>query len=271
MKRAAALLCLLLLAAAPVQRPRIVSLIPSLTEDLFAIGAGGQVVGVSQFTDYPAAAARLPQISSATSIDAEKVLSLHPDVVVGIRAQAALSSDLRRLGLRTVLIADDSYEDIYTDLHVLGALSDHAREAAALATRLRGEAARLEAGVPRGDRPRVFVVLGTAPVFTVGNRSYIARLLNMAGARNAASDLREAYGRYSAEALVAAQPDVIVADKAAGLDAVLDRPPWNALRAVREHRVYVLDDADLLERPGPRFVGGLRWLIEHLHPHSGRP
>jgi iron complex transport system substrate-binding protein len=269
MKRVVALsLCALVLGSAP-SRPRIVSLIPSLTEDLFAIGAGPQVVGVSQFTDYPPTALRLPQVNSFASIDAEKVLSLHPDVVVGIRAQSALSGDLRRLGIRPVLLDDDSYADIFTDLARLGRLSGHVREAAALSNHLRARAAQLERGVPSGDRPRVFVVLGVSPIFTVGDGSYIARLLSFAGARNAASDLRQTYGRYSAEALVAAQPDAIVADAASGIGSVLDRAPWNALRAVREHRVYVLADADILERPGPRFVEGLQWLIERLHS-SGR-
>lgn len=259
------LLCALALGAV-APRPRIVSLIPSLTEDLFAIGAGAQVVGVSQFTDYPPEAARVPQVNSFASVDAEKVLSLHPDVVVGIRAQAPLTADLRRLGMHPVLLDDDSYADIFTDLAVLGHLSGHEREAAALSAHLRARAAALQRSVQSGARPRVFVVLGVAPIFTVGDRSYIAQLLRMAGARNAAADLPQAYGRYSAEALVAAQPDAIVADSASELRSVLGRAPWSTLRAVREHRVYVLDDADLLERPGPRFVDGLQWLIAKLHP-----
>jgi ABC-type Fe3+-hydroxamate transport system substrate-binding protein len=109
------------------------------------------------------------------------------------------------------------------------------------------------------------VVLGVAPIYTVGDGSYIAHLLALAGARNA-SGLRAAYAPYSAEALLAAQPDAIVADKQSGLSGVLDRAPWNALRAVREGRVYVLDDADILERPGPRYNEGLAWLIARLHP-----
>jgi iron complex transport system substrate-binding protein len=124
--------------------------------------------------------------------------------------------------------------------------------------------------VPAGPRPRVFVALGVAPIFTVGDRSYIAHLLSLAGARNAASDLHAAYGRYSAEALIAAQPDAIVTDAGSNIASVLGRAPWNALRAVREHRVYVLADADLLERPGPRFTAGLQWLIERLHPRASR-
>ena len=261
----------LILAALRVdaaQPPRIVSLMPSLTEDLFAIGAGSQVIGVSQFTDYPPAAARLPQVASFSSLDAEQIVRLHPDVVVGIPSQAALTADLRRAGLRTVLISDDGYDDIFADLAALGRLSGRASEAAALSARLRAQTVELMRRVPRGARPRVFVVLGVAPIFTVGDRSYIAHLLALAGARNAANNVSEAYARYSPEAVLALQPDVIVADHASGLAAVLNRPPWNSLAAVKAKRVYVIDDADLLERPGPRYNDGLAWLIGKLHPHG---
>jgi iron complex transport system substrate-binding protein len=257
-------------ASAPPRAPaaRIVSLIPSLTEDLFAIGAGAQVVGVSQFTDYPAAAVKVPQVASFASIDAEKILGLHPDIVVAIPAQSPLLGDVRRLGLKVVLLPDDSYDDIFRDLAELGRLSGHAGEAAALSAKLRARTAALVRGVPHGSRPRTFVVLGVSPIFTAGNGSFIAHLLELAGARNAASDLPTAYGRYGAEALLAAQPDVLIADKASDLPAVLDRAPWNALRAVREKRYYVLDDPDILERPGPRYVDGLAWLIARVHSHA---
>jgi iron complex transport system substrate-binding protein len=253
--------------AQDVRRPRIVSLMPSLTEDLFAIGAGAQVIGVSQFTDYPPAAAKLPQVASFSSLDAERIVRLHPDLIVGIPSQAALTADLRRAGLRTILISDDGYDDIFADLAALGRLSGHVSEAAALAARLRARTARLMRSVPHGARPRAFVVVGVEPIFTVGEGSYIAHLLGLAGARNAARNVRQAYARYSAEALLALQPDVIIADKASGLSAVLEQPPWNALRAVKAGRVYVTDDDALLERPGPRYNDGLAWLIAKIHPN----
>jgi ABC-type Fe3+-hydroxamate transport system substrate-binding protein len=113
------------------------------------------------------------------------------------------------------------------------------------------------------------VVLGVAPIFTVGDRSYIAHLIALAGARNAAGDLGGmAYGRFSAEVLLTLQPDVLIGDAQSGLAGVLDRPPWNALRAVRVHRVFILNNADVLERPGPRYNDGLAWLIARLHPRG---
>jgi iron complex transport system substrate-binding protein len=260
-------------AAAPANaspaRPRIVSLMPSLTEDLFAIGAGAQVVGVSQFTDYPKAAAALPAVASFASLDAEKIVGLRPELVVGIPAQGPLVADLRRLGLRVVLLRDDTFDDLFATLQRLGALSGHPREASALAARLRARTAALVRGVPPEPKPRVFVVLGVAPIFTVGDGSYIARLIALAGGRNA-SGVAEPYVRYSDEALVAVQPDLLVADATSNVRSVLNDPPWDALRAVRSGRVYVLRDAAILERPGPRYNEGLAWLIARLHPHAAR-
>ena len=248
---------------------RIVSLVPSLTEDLFALGVGSHVVGVSQFTDYPAAAARLPAVASFMSVDAERIVRLHPDLVVGIVAQDALVADVRRAGVRVELVRDDSFEDLFATISRLGALCGRERAAAALAASLRARTAELVRTVPRGPRPRTFVVLGTAPIFTVGDGSYIAHLIALAGGVNA-SGIADAYARYSAEALVARQPDAIVADTYSGLRAVADEPPWNALRAVRTGRVYVLPDAAILERPGPRYNVGLAWLIARLHSHVAR-
>jgi ABC-type Fe3+-hydroxamate transport system substrate-binding protein len=248
--------------------PRIVSLMPSLTEDLFAIGAGAQVVGTSQFTDYPPAATRLPAVGSFAAVDAERIRALHPDVVVGIPAQAARLTDVRRLGVRVVLLRDDGYEDIFTDIATLGRLSGHVPAATHLIAHLQAETAALTRRVRGARRPSVFVVLGVAPIFTVGDTSYIARLIALAGGRNATGPLRDAYPRYSAEALVALHPDVLVGDSASGLRGVLDRSPWNALGAVHSGRVYILRDAALLERPGPRYNRGLAWLIAKLHPHG---
>lgn len=244
---------------------RIVSLVPSLTEDLFAIGAGPDVVGVSAYTDYPPAAARLPVVAAFASVDAERVVALHPDVVVGITAQQPQASALRRAGLRTVLLEDDGFDDIFRTLTALGVLTARSDAARDTADRLRERTSELLRTVVRHRRePAVFVVLGTAPIFTVGKGSYITKLIELAGGRNAAV-LDAPYGAYSAEALVAAQPDVIVADPSVQLRGVAGRAPWNALRAVREGRVAVPPDPALLLRPGPRYNDGLAWLIATLN------
>lgn len=240
---------------------RIVSLIPSLTEDLFAIGAGPLVVGVSQYTDFPKAAASLPVVGSFASADVERIVQLHPDVVVGIAPQAPLAAGVRKTGIRTVLLDDDGFDDIFRDIEALGLLTGHDDAAHGLTDRLHARTTALMRSVRKRVRPlRVFVVLGIGPIFTVGDGSYIAKLIELAGGRNAAL-LPTAYGPYSAEALLAVQPDVLIADPTVQLQSVLDRPPWNALSAVREHRIAYLPDPAILERPGPRYNDGLAWLI----------
>jgi iron complex transport system substrate-binding protein len=249
---------------------RIVSLVPSMTEDLFAVGAGDKVVGVSTFTDYPPQAKRLPVVASFASIATERVIELHADLALGITAQDRLAGDLRRAGIPVVLMRDDSYGDIFRNLTAIGAITGRQAEAAALVERLRARTAALLRTVQhRARKPSVFVVLGTSPVYTVGKGSYIVTLIEMAGGRNAAADIDEPYARYSAEALVARQPDLLIVEPEVRLNDVLRQPPWNALRAVKQHRVYTLPDAAILERPGPRYNDGLAWLIATLH-HATR-
>src|SRR5947209_7844625 len=250
--------------AGPVPQ-RIVSLVPSMTEDLFAVGAGPSVVGVSVFTDYPPQAKRLPIVATFASINTERIVALHADFAIGIEPQNRLAGDLRRANVPVMLLRDDSYEDIFRNLIAIGTLTDHREAAIDLVAHLHRRTSTLVRSVkPRARKPAVFVVLGTAPVFTVGKGSYIANLIEMAGGRNAAADVNAPYARYSAEALVARQPDLLVVDPDVRLNDVLKQPPWNALRAAKQHRVYTLPDAAILERPGPRYNDGLAWLIATL-------
>ncbi|HWT06942.1 MAG TPA: ABC transporter substrate-binding protein, partial [Xanthomonadales bacterium] len=182
---------------------------------------------------------------------------------IGIEAQDRLAGDLRRAKIPVMLLHDDRYEDIFRNLVTVGTTTGHRGEAVVLVSRLHARTNALVRGVkPRARKPAVFVVLGVAPVFTVGKGSYIATLIDMAGGRNAAADVNAPYARYSAEALVARQPDLLVVDPSVQLNDVLAQPPWNALRAVKQHRVYTLPDAAILERPGPRYNDGLAWLID---------
>ena len=245
---------------------RIVTLVPSFADDVYAIGAGGELVGVSAFTDRPQAK-QLPRVADSSSVDAEAILTLRPTVVIGIPAQARLTEPLRRAHVRVVLLSDDAYDRIFENLR------DHRRSdgprATKLAPRSRGSGARplrcRRARQRYVRRPSVFVVLGSGPIWTAGANSYITTLIALAGGTNAASDLHAAYGQYSAEALLRHQPDMLVADAATNLAAVLDREPWRSLRAVRLRHVYSVDP-DLLERPGPSYNEGLRWLVDRLTP-----
>ena len=248
----------------------IVTLVPSFADDVYALGAGRQLAAVSAFTDDPRAAA-LPRVADSSSVDAEAIVALRPTLVIGIPSQARLVEPLRRAHLQVVLLSDDGYDRIFTNLQTIGALAGRRREAETLVARLQAETAKLHARTLRfAWHPRVFVVLDGAPVWTAGGGSYISKLVTIAGGRNAAADLAAAYAQYSSEALLEDRPDMLIADRAAHLQAALDREPWRSLQAVRLHRVYSID-SDLLERPGPNYNDAIRWLLDRLSPIASRP
>jgi len=243
---------------------------PSFADDLYAIGAGRQVVAVSAYTDVPAARG-LPRVADASSVDAETIVALRPALAIGIPAQARLVEPLRQARIAVVLLPDDSFASIFANLRTIGALTERSRAANALVARLQRETARLHARTRAFVwHPSVFVVLGSGPIWTAGAQSYISTLIELAGGINAAEDLAAAYGQYSAESLVRREPDVLVTDTQTHLNAVLDREPWRNLRAVRLHRVYVVDPR-LIERPGPQYNEGLRWLLDRLTPVATSP
>jgi iron complex transport system substrate-binding protein len=278
--RRASFALLLLVAAcvpAPVRhalpaRPRIVALMPSFTEDLVRIGAAAQIVGVSNATDDIVAVRSVPRVATFSSVDVERIVSLRPDVIVAIPAQMRYLSSLDGTGIDVVVLPDDTYDEIFTNLQRLGALSGHVRAANAEIASLRAQAARIVRSEPRGPMPSVFVVLGAQPIWTIGNGSYIATLVAMAGGRNTAG-LRVAYGEYSAEALLRLQPDALVSDPSTQLMSMLGREPWRSLVAVQRHHVFIMPNAALLERPGPRYVEGLAWLVKQfraMQPRAAR-
>ena len=264
----------LVACAAPAQRTnvapadrRFVALVPSLAEDLYAIGAGNRVVGVSQYTGV--APASIPRVADFQSVATERIVALHPDVVVAIPSQDRLLEPLRHAGINVVLISDDTYDDIFSGIRTLGELSGRNAEAQNEIAKLKAETAQLQLLAQTFHRrPSVFFALGTGPIWTAGPSSYIGHLIALAGGADAAQ-LSQPWGQYSEEALVRVQPDAIVSANEVHLRAVLDTEPWRSLHAVREGHVFTITDSTIvnaLYRPGPRYNEGLRWLIERLTP-----
>ena len=245
---------------------RIVTLVPSLTDDLIAMGAQRALVGVSSYT-RALQVSGLPRVADFQSVDAERIAELRPTAVVGIPLQAEAVQPLLRMGLRVVLMQDDGFADIFSDIQTLGTLAKCEPAARRLISRLHAETSELRASVAASSKhPSVFFVLGVDPVWTAGPSSFVGHLIELAGGRDAASDLSAPWGEYSEEALLRAQPDVIVAGPHAQLQNVLMREPWRSLRAVRKGRVLITDSRidDALTHPSANYNEGLRWLIERL-------
>jgi len=243
--------------AVPAQR--VVSLAPHLTELLFAAGAGAQVVGVSDYSDYPAAARALPRIASATRVDLEAVLALEPDLVVAW-PQAATRRAIDRLealGLPIYRSEPRSLDQIPSTIERFGALTGQSAAAQATATAFRQRAAQLADRYSERDPVDVFYQVWNRPMVTVNGAHLISRIINLCGGKNVFAKLPLLAPQIDREAVLAADPEVIIASGVG--DA---RPTWldqwknfPQLRAVREGQLYAMP-ADLLQRHTPRILDG---------------
>jgi cobalamin transport system substrate-binding protein len=254
---------------------RIVSLAPSVTEILFAVGAGQQLAGDTTFCNFPPEAKALPKIGgfSAKSISVEAVVGLKPDLVIaGAASQKPVVDSLEQLKIPVLVLAPDSFEDVYASIQQIGALTGHAAQADQVVTQMRGRVEAVQAkvaSIPSAERPSVFWEVYDDPLMTAGPNTIIGQMIALAGAANIFADATEDYPQISAETVIARNPPVILgpASQSAKLSAAAlsQRPGWADLRAVRDGRIYLLDD-DITSRPGPRLADALESLAKALYP-----
>ncbi|MCY4455014.1 MAG: ABC transporter substrate-binding protein [Chloroflexi bacterium] len=253
------------LEAAP---QRIISYSPGATEILFAVGAGDRVVAADEFSDYPPETADLPRLTYS-SPDPERALTLNPDLVIMASRQREQIEQFRGLGMTVLFINEaESLEGVMETVVQLGAITGNQQQAAELVASMR---ARIDAlttaleGVEEG--PRVFFEL-TADLYTVGPDTFVGNLLTLAKAQNVATGASSPFPQLTAEAIIAADPEVVLlADGAWGesLETVCARPGWDAISACVNERVHPVD-GDLTSRPGPRVVEGLEEIARLLYP-----
>ena len=260
--------------AAPAQR--IVLLAPSNTEILFAVGAGAQIVGRDEASDYPAEALALPTVGGWSGFSSEAIVALQPDLVLGLAGDfnpPELAAELEGLGLTVFYLPNPAtIEEMYTNLETVGKLTGHESEATALIESLQARVAVVDAQIASiAERPVVFYELDAAnpsKPWTAGPGSFIDLLIARAGGTNAAGQLQGAWVQVSLEEIILLDPDLIIlGDSLYGEtpEKVAARTGWEVLRAVQEGKVYPFDD-NLVSRPGPRLVDGLEALAKLLHP-----
>jgi iron complex transport system substrate-binding protein len=254
----------------------VVSLAPSNTEILFALGAGATLVGRDDYSDYPAEAAQVPSIGNLyPHVNAEAIVALHPDLVLaaGVTSPEDVAA-LAKLGLTVYATGSAvSLDDIYRDIQGLGTLVGKADAAKVLvdAMRARAEAVKTKAAAA-STHPVVFYELDAtdpAKPWTAGPGSFVDQLITLAGGTNAGNIAKDQYAQLSLEQLVSQNPDLIVLGSAnfggQTPELVAARPGWQDIKAVKNHAVYTFDD-NLVSRPGPRVVDGLEKLAALIHP-----
>jgi iron complex transport system substrate-binding protein len=258
--------------AGPAQH--VVSLAPSNTEILFAIGAGKQVVGRDQPSDFPEEAKNITDIGSTfDALNTEKIVSLKPDLVLAAEINTPEQvKQLEDLGLTVYYLKNPStLEGMYKNLEIVAQLTGHEQEAATLIESLKKRVAAVDEKIaPISSRPNVFYELdGTDPAkpYTAGKGTFITQLIDRAGGHNIAADL-EGYPQMSLEQVVAADPAfIILGDARYGVtpESIAQRPGWENLAAVKNGKVLPFND-DLVSRPGPRLVDALEELAKLLRP-----
>jgi len=252
----------------------IVSLAPSNTEILFALGLGDRVMAVSEYCNYPLEAQNKIKIGGFSTINIEKVVSLKPDLVLATGGvQEAVVEELERLGLTVIALNAKSIDDVFENIRLVGkaaAQLETARELAAnLEQRIKAVIDKTK-GLPDHQRPRVFYEVQYEPLMTAGPGTFIDDLIHLAGGVNAASDAAAKYPVYNLETLIERNPEVIIisfwhGSIAASVEGVEERKRWQNVEAVKNNCVYGIN-ADIVSRPGPRIVDALEELASYIHP-----
>ncbi len=255
---------------------KIVSLAPSNTEILYAVGAGSQVIARDNFSDYPAEASQLPGVGDAFGFNFEQIASLQPDLVLAAEINSPEQvKGLEELNINVFYLKNpQDLNGLYANLEVVGKLTGHQDESAELVKSLKARVKAVEdAAKTVTTKPLVFYELdGTDPAkpWTSGPGTFLELLLNMAGGENAGKNLTSEWAQISQEELIITNPEVILlGDAAYGMtaEAVAARPGWDSIRAVVNRKIFPFSDS-LVSRPGPRMIEGLEELFKLIHPEA---
>jgi iron complex transport system substrate-binding protein len=256
----------------PAPPERIVSLVPSVTEILFAIGARDVLVGVTDFCDYPPEARRKAHVGDMLNPNLEALITLKPDLVVATRSgnREETFDQLGRLGIAVYLVDPVSVGDVLRLVAGLGEVTGRRDGAQAVTAEFDRRVAAVRERVAGRPRPRVLYVLWPEPLIVPGRGSLVSELISLAGGESVTADQGQGYPRMSLEAAVGRAPEVIILARHGAGTGPAAREQWQRLEslpAIRSGRLYVAD-GDLLHRYGPRVVDGLELLARLIHPEA---
>lgn len=254
---------------------RIVSLAPSVTETLFALGAGEQIVGICTFCDFPREVERIDRIGSYIAPNVEAIIAKAPEVVIGVPPNNPEAVEaLRRAGLRVVIVQVDTIEQIDAAMRTIAREAGRETEGEALLADVQRQMAAVRARLDGAPQRRVLMVVGQNPLIAVGSGIFLNELITQAHGINIAAETNQQWPRLSLEVAVAKQPDVII-DGSMGSEEK-DEPQlfgvWQnfpELPAVRNNRLYGRRSYTLL-RPGPRLAEGFEEIARLIHPERFR-
>ena len=254
---------------------RIVSLSPSATEMIFAVGAGERLVGATQYCDHPAEALSIARVSSGTieGVNRESILDLKPDVIF-FKADhhQSLIETFEKFGIPMVGVGAESIEEMFQEALDIGKFLGTQADAEQLVTQMRSDLEKQTnrvVSISSEERKRVFYQVWDQPLMTVGPQSFIGELIRIAKGKNIFDDATQGYPQISSELVVDRDPQVIIrpgsAANAADVERILNRKGWEGVTAIRDKRVHTIN-GDQISRCGPRLLQVLPSLIDAIYP-----
>jgi ABC-type Fe3+-hydroxamate transport system substrate-binding protein len=250
---------------------RLVCLMPSVVDDVYALGAGADVIAVSDYTKYPAEARSKPSVGSIESPSIETIVSLHPDLVLesGEMSRPETVDALQRLGIPVFVVAPHGVEGIYWSIASLGQALDREQAAKMLVDSLRRREAAVRRGVSGKPVVSVLMPVGYNPIITIGRHAFITDLIEIAGGHSITSDLPQEWPQVSLEAVLAKAPEALLLIRGSrmSIEKIREQPGWENLPAVKNNRVYYVDDR--IDLPSPVAFDALEELAKQFHPGDG--
>jgi iron complex transport system substrate-binding protein len=245
---------------------RVICLMPSVTDTVFALGAGDDVVAISDYTKYPAAALTKPSVGDLIKPSIERILSLHPDLVIGFQGPKDVTDQLDRAGIPVFLINPHGIEGILHSVATMGLALNRTPQADALVQSLERRIDAVKARSQGQPAPRVFMPIWYDPITTIGKSAFITEIIAAAGGRSVTDDLSTEWPTISLEVVLERAPDalLLVRGGKTTLQVLENRPGWGSMKAVKEHRAYYVDDR--INFASPVAIDALEDLAKQFHP-----
>jgi len=247
---------------------RLICLVPSIVDEVYRLGAGDDIVGVSDYLKYPKEALKKPSVGSMFQPSLETIVSLHPDLVLAMKMEdgSAALDKIRALGVPVYLIDPHGFAGIFRSLESIGDALNRRPVADAEVVKLRARVEQVKASVKGKPAIRVFMPIWYDPVITIGRGAFITEMIATAGARSVTDDVVQEWPQMSIEAVIERAPEalLLVRGGKVSLSVLKDRPGWRSVPAVKEARVYYVDDrVDLI---GPIAIDALEEMAKEFHP-----
>jgi len=258
----------------PKDYRRIVSLAPSITEILFALGLKDRIIGVTKHCNYPAEASSKTSVGTYIDLNIEKILALNPDLVIAT-ADGNEKESVERLAafkIPVLVTNPKKLNEVFDTVKTIGRITQQQKRAESLVRSLKQRTDRVVQACLPLSHPRVFLQINEHPLITVGQDTFHNHLIKLAGGINISGKDPIAYPKYSLEQVLRSKPDVLLItsmERGVLAERKKDRwRQWSQIPAVKQGRIYILD-SDLLDRPSPRLVDGLEALARAIHPELG--